>query len=1712
MKRFLILFAASLFALCLSLQAADYLVFEGKSGPGVGRHVVFLSGDEEYRSEESLPQLAKILAERHGFKCTVLFAINPANGTIDPNIKTNMPGAEALDSADAIVMALRFREWPDAQMKHFVDAYLAGKPIIALRTSTHAFNYANDSASPYAKFSWNSKAWQGGFGRQVLGETWVAHHGAHKKEATRGIIESSAANDPILRGVSDIFGNTDVYAANPPGDVKILVRGQVLSGINPTDSAVEGKKNDPMQPVVWTRLSKNEAGKTNKILCTTMGAATDFLNEGLRRLLVNAVYWGVGLAVPAKADVALVGNYQPTMYGFDGYVKGVKPDDMVRDSKKGAARDTGNAKSGARANAMSASAKFLAMATWLLADARSDARPTSSTAKATDALDLKQGDHIAIIGNTLADRFQHSGWFETFIYSKYPNLDLVFRNLAVAGDEVAVRHRPADFGSADDWLKKVQADVIFAFFGFNESFHGSEGLAKFRSDLDRFLKDTAAKNYSGKDAPRVVLFSPIALEKHKDSDLPDPAANNANIRAYAQAMREVANANGVLFVDLFGPSAELYSEAAARGESLTINGIHLGDQGDKLLAQAMFKGVFGKELPMSIGAKESQGEGPTEKLRQAINEKNEQWEGRYRTIDGNNVYGGRSKLAYQPEKGGFIEDRTPPEPYVSNFKVMQEEMSQRDVMTANRDKRVWAIAKGGDLKVDYSNLPSVTKVKSNHPGPDADESFPFLGGEDAIKKMKVHSGMKVNLFASEEQFPELAKPVQMAWDTKGRLWVAVWPNYPERTPDSKAGDSLLMFEDTNGDGKADKCTHYIDDLNGPTGFQFYKDGVLVMEAPDLWFVRDTTGDGKADWQERILMGLSSADSHHTANSMCLDPGGAVYLSDGVFHRTQVETATGPVRNNDAAIFRFEPRTAKFETYVSFDFANPHGRVFDYWGNDIITDGTGNNSYFGPAFSGHIDYPAKHHRLKQFWDRPSRPCAATTLLTSRHFPDEFQGNFLNCNVISFQGIYRVKITEDGSGLKGESKEDLVSSSDGNFRPVAVNVGPDGAIYFADWQNPIIGHMQHHLRDPNRDHAHGRIYRITCEGRPLMKLPKIDGQPLPALLELLKEPENQIREWAKIELGKRDKAEVIAAVTKWADGLDSHAANYEHNMMEALWVHQWFNAVDVELLKRMLRSSEPHARAAAGRVLCYWRDRVPDSLSLFKTLANDVNPRVRLEAVRGASFYRIPEAIDVALEALKHPVDYYLDYTLRETMRQLEPWRQKALESNVPLAADNPAGREFLLQTIKTPELLKLPRSPMILQTLLTRADASDADRMVALGDLAKARQTNLVAVLLTEIDTALNSVGREKKSSAELSTLARLFPSQIPDVLKTFRSRLAQLTSAESADLRQNAWAASALAEGSFDAIWAAASKQSSTLADMVNGIPLLTDPDFRAKAYDKVKPLVANRQTDTQVRCAAIRALVSMNHEPEAVFSSLTALIDRGEQVPAAAQGLRVIPRPKWPRAQAGPAVKGLVAWARTVPVSDRTTQDYSQIVQLAGDLAGLLPAEQATNVRKELRELHVSLFVIRTVREQMRYDTPRLVVEAGRPFEIIFENLDFMSHNLLIVKPNTREKIGLAAAAMKPEDIDSEGRSYVPSTSDVLAATKMLQTGEKETLRLAAPSDEGECEYVCTFPGHYQVMRGQLIVTKDVESYLGAHPEPVLPTAPVSSEDGSPAAHAHAH
>jgi hypothetical protein len=320
-------------AACASTTRADdpWVVFAGGDGPGHGKHIVLVSGDEEYRSEEGLPQLAKILATRHGFKCTVLFAVDPASGTIDPNRNDNIPGLQALRTADLLVLFTRFRNLPDDQMREMVDYVESGRPVIGLRTATHAFAPKPDSS--FARYGWQSKDWDGGFGRQVLGETWINHHGQHGKQSTRGVVAPGMKSHPILRGIADgdIWGPTDVYAVRLPlpGDSQPLVLGQVLSGMQPTDVPVTGKQNDPMMSVAWIKSFKTPSGKTARVFTTTMGASQDLASEGLRRLLVNACYWVLGMEdkIAQKSIVDLVGAYRPTPFGHNAFTKGVKPSD-----------------------------------------------------------------------------------------------------------------------------------------------------------------------------------------------------------------------------------------------------------------------------------------------------------------------------------------------------------------------------------------------------------------------------------------------------------------------------------------------------------------------------------------------------------------------------------------------------------------------------------------------------------------------------------------------------------------------------------------------------------------------------------------------------------------------------------------------------------------------------------------------------------------------------------------------------------------------------------------------------------------------------------------------------------------------------------------------------------------------------------------------------------------------------------------------------------------------------------------------------------------------------------------------------------------------------------------------------------------------------------------------------------------------------------------
>jgi lysophospholipase L1-like esterase len=858
---------------------------------------------------------------------------------------------------------------------------------------------------------------------------------------------------------------------------------------------------------------------------------------------------------------------------------------------------------------------------------------------------LEKGDHVVIVGNTLAERMNSFGHFETLLHSRFPEHELYVRNLGWSADEVSLRPRSKDYRDHNNNLSDHRPNVLLAMFGFNESFAGPDGVARFEADLENFLKapqnidqySTARSNWDSTadkqnalpklDSLRqVVLVSPIAHENLKRHELPDGQKNNENLQLYTEAMARVAKKQGVPFVDLFTPSLKLMEQAK---QPLTINGVHLNDTGDKVVSEALDQSLFGAR-PESMKA-------DYEKLRAAVNEKNLQFYYDYRAVNGFYIYGGR--------KAPFG---------VVNFPA---EFAKLRKMIANRDQRVWKIARGESVpaEIDDSNTGEFVDIKSNKP------NISFTTPAQSIDKMTVADGYAVNLFASEEKFPELQNPVQFAWDAKGRLWVCCMPDYPQYLPGNPPNDKVLILEDTDGDGEANTCKVFADGLHVPTGIALGDGGAYVAQQPNLVFLKDTDGDDVADVREIKLHGFDSADSHHSISAFTWDPGGALYFEEGTFHHTQVESPYGPRRLVNAGVFRWEPRTWRFNVFVAYGFANPWGHYVDGWGQNFVADASGGANYWGTAFSGDVDYPRQHGGLKQFLQMQWRPTSGCELVSSRNFPDDTQGNYLLNNCIGFQGVLHYKMKDDGanpdqpeSGFSAVPVDPLLKCTDENFRPVDLEFGPDGALYICDWYNPLVGHMQHSIRDPNRDRAHGRIYRIHYTKKPLVKPVKIAGEPIGTLLDYFKtEPEERTRERVRLELRSRPTEEVLSQAKNWLSSLDKNDAQYEHHRLEVLWLHQQHDTVSEPLLKEVLASPDYRARSAATRVLCYWRDRVSEPLKVLQALVNDEHPRVRLEAVRALSFFDSQEAIDVATESLLHPTDDYLKYVFDETMKTLEP---------------------------------------------------------------------------------------------------------------------------------------------------------------------------------------------------------------------------------------------------------------------------------------------------------------------------------------------------------------------------------------------------------------------------------------------------------------------------
>ncbi|MDO8544234.1 MAG: GDSL-type esterase/lipase family protein [Opitutaceae bacterium] len=831
-------------------------------------------------------------------------------------------------------------------------------------------------------------------------------------------------------------------------------------------------------------------------------------------------------------------------------------------------------------------------------------QPKTTTPVVTQLpLALRPGDRVVFIGNTLFDRGADYPHFEASLQVANPELKLVVRTLAWSADEVDLMPRPANFGDLHQHLAVQKADVIFAAFGFNESFGGIERLPDFRRRLATFLGGLKTRAYNGHTGPRIVLVSPIANENVKG--VPAADMNNARLRAYTEAMAEVAAEQKVGFANVFEATKAALDDPKT---DLTFNGVHLEDTGYAMFADRLFRAVFGRERPNADPG-----------LVTLVADKNRQFFRRYRPLNGFYYTGGRNKdygyLDFLPAMRGF------------------------DVMVQNRDERTWEVAAGKTsrgARVDDSNVPPMPPPLASR---GANE---WLTPAAELAAFKIDPRFEVNLFASEEEFPEVAKPIQMRWDTKGRLWISCSTTYPHVYPGREPADRIVILEDTDQDGRADKCSVFAENLHIPLSFELADDGVYVSEQPNLTFLKDTDGDGRADFRRQIFTGFGTEDSHHSLHDFIRTPDGDLLFRESIFLHSQVETAYGPVRSDNSSWFRLRTDTQRLTAFGSYPNTNPWGVAFDDWGRHVASHPIYANAFHAT----NPPYPKQHVGAGAL-PAYSGTCGHE-FVDAAIWPKEMQGGMIKAR---YKPTNRIEIHEwvqQGDHFEERYVTDMIFSTNLSFIPVDVKFGPRGDLYICDWYNPIKGHMQYSLRDERRDRRSGRIWRLVPKGAPLPAAPVFSGASITTLLDLLKAAPYRHRDLAKRELAGRDRAEVARALTAWVAALDPKDPRFRHHQLEALWTYRTMGALNTRLLEELLGCEMPDARAAATQQLRYWHAQMPSALERLRAAANDESGLVRMEAVIAASYIGTAGALDAVLGVLAKPADSHLRYAIRTSL--------------------------------------------------------------------------------------------------------------------------------------------------------------------------------------------------------------------------------------------------------------------------------------------------------------------------------------------------------------------------------------------------------------------------------------------------------------------------------
>ena len=853
----------------------------------------------------------------------------------------------------------------------------------------------------------------------------------------------------------------------------------------------------------------------------------------------------------------------------------------------------------------------------------------------SDKLVIAKGARISLIGNNLGARMMHYGFFETEAQLKFPDSLIVIRNLCDGGNTPGFRphsgrNEPWAFPGADQfqddlaqksgseghfetpdqWLDRLDTDLIIGFFGFNESFEDSAGLALFIDELHAFITHTQAQKYNGMHSPELVLVSPIAFQDlSKMEDLPDGIEINRRLKMYTHAMAQVALEEKIKFIDVYTPSIKWFSE-----KKLTIDGMQLNEEGYRIFSSFLSNTLFGQG--------EKGKEIDFEELRARVLDKNWYWQNDFKMPNGVHVFGRR----YDP----FGSDNYPDE-----LKKIRE-------LTQIRDTAIWSFMQNSpyDVALADGQTQELAAVETNYRNT---EEVSYLYGEEALATLTVPKGYEIELFASEETFPDLANPVQLSFDDKGRLWVATMPSYPHYKPgDAKPNDKLLILEDTNGDGKADQQTVFADGLHLPIGFELAAEGVYISQGNHLKLYKDVDGDDRADEVEMLLSGFDDHDTHHAISAFTVDPSGAIYMGEGVFLHTNVETPYGPVRATNGGFYRYTPQQHKLERTAQLSIPNPWGIAFDAWGQNFFCDTSGPDVRWMMPGSIKSTYGISSPKSQNLIEEAHRvrPTSGLEFVSSRHFPEEVQGDLLINNTIGFLGTKQHKFIGKGTGYESKHRQDLIVGTDPNFRPVDMEFAPDGSLYIVDWHNVLVGHMQHNARDPLRDHAHGRIYRVTYPSRPLVVPASIDGVSIAVLLDHLKLPEYRTRYRSRRALRGKDADLVSAALKVWVANLDPNDQAYDHHLLEALWVSWGNNQIDLDLLDEVFHSENHRLRAAAVRVMRYMGVQIPRSEEWIIQASADPHGQVRLEAIVAASWLDEEVAQKVLSAVARLPLDDWM----------------------------------------------------------------------------------------------------------------------------------------------------------------------------------------------------------------------------------------------------------------------------------------------------------------------------------------------------------------------------------------------------------------------------------------------------------------------------------------